>query len=234
MAAGLLTRRRALQMAAIAAGGLAAPAVRRAAAETATAQRGIVLAWHTNIAARWLDPQQHDGTATPDNFLNALHDGLIKNSGTRKFDHLALAERYEFAEDAKSCTFVLRSGLKFHDGSPVSPQDVKWSFEHYRGAWKGVLAKRTQDIEINGGNTVRFHFNEPFLDFPILMGTSNVCGAGWVVPAKYQNIMRKWGRTGSCRSRSARVPTGSSRNSRAFGSISRRSTATTARSTQSS
>jgi peptide/nickel transport system substrate-binding protein len=185
MAAGLLTRRRALQMAAIAAGGLAAPAVRRAAAETATAQRGIVLAWHTNIAARWLDPQQHDGTATPDNFLNALHDGLIKNSGTQKFDHLALAERYEFAEDAKSCTFVLRSGLKFHDGSPVSPQDVKWSFEHYRGAWKGVLAKRTQDIEIIGGNTVRFHFNEPFLDFPILLGTSNVCGAGWVVPAKY-------------------------------------------------
>ena len=102
MGAGLLTRRRALQMAAIAAGGLAAPAVRRAAAETATAQRGMVLAWHTNIAARWLDPQQHDGTATPDNFLNALHDGLIKNSGTQKFDHLALAERYEFVEDAKS------------------------------------------------------------------------------------------------------------------------------------
>ena len=39
----------------------------------------MVLAWHTNIAARWLDPQQHDGTASPDNFLMALHDGLIKN-----------------------------------------------------------------------------------------------------------------------------------------------------------
>lgn len=185
MGARLLTRRRALQMTLIAAGGLAAPAVRRAAAEAVTPQGRMVLAWHTNIAARWLDPQEHDGTATPDNFLNALHDGLIKNAGTQKFDHLALAERYEFAEDAKSCTFVLRSGLKFHDGSPVSPQDVKWSFEHYRGAWKGVLAKRTQDIEIIGDNTVRFHFNEPFLDFPILMGTSNVCGAGWVVPAKY-------------------------------------------------
>ena len=30
----------------------------------------MMLAWHTNIAPRWLDPQQHDGTATPDNFLN--------------------------------------------------------------------------------------------------------------------------------------------------------------------
>jgi peptide/nickel transport system substrate-binding protein len=185
MSAGLLTRRQALQVTIAAAGGLAAPAVRRAGAETVTANGRLVLAWHTNIAARWLDPQQHDGTATPDNFINALHDGLIKNSGTQKFDHLALAERYDFAEDAKSCTFVLRSGLKFHDGTPVSAQDVKWSFEHYRGAWKGVLSKRAKDIEIVGDNTVRFHFDEPFLDFPILMGTSNVCGAGWVVPAKY-------------------------------------------------
>ena len=65
MGVGLLTRRQALQMAAIAAGGLAAPAVRRAVAEAVTPTGRIVLAWHTNIAGRWLDPQQHDGTATP-------------------------------------------------------------------------------------------------------------------------------------------------------------------------
>src|SRR6516162_5869382 len=139
MGAGPLTRRRALQMAAVATAGLAAPALRRAAAEAVAPKGRMVLAWHTNIASRWLDPQQHDGTSTPDNFLNALHDGLIKNVGGHRFDYLALAERYEFAEDAKSCTFVLRSGIKFHDGSPVSPQDVKWSFEHYRGAWRDVL-----------------------------------------------------------------------------------------------
>ena len=39
----------------------------------------MVLAWHTNIATRWLDPLQHDGSATPDNFLMAVHDTLIKN-----------------------------------------------------------------------------------------------------------------------------------------------------------
>ena len=65
MGAGLLTRRRALQMA-IVAGGLAAPAVRRAAAQAVTPKGRLVLAWHSNFAARWLDPQQHDGTATPD------------------------------------------------------------------------------------------------------------------------------------------------------------------------
>ena len=48
----------------------AMPFVRRAARGRAVVPNGkMVLAWHTNIAARWLDPQQHDGTATPDNFL---------------------------------------------------------------------------------------------------------------------------------------------------------------------
>src|SRR5437773_5141825 len=93
----------------------------------------MTLAWHTNITARWLDPQQHDGTASTDNFLFALHDGLIKNFREKLFDHPALAERFEFAEDAKSATFWLRPGIKFHDGSPVTPADVKYSYEHYRG-----------------------------------------------------------------------------------------------------
>ena len=145
----------------------------------------MVLAWHTNIAARWLDPQQHDGTASPDNFLMALHDGLIKNFRDEHYDHPALAENYEFAEDAKSATFWLRPGIKFHDGSPVTPADVKWSYEHYHGAWGEVLKAKTEGVEIVDDHTVRFHFKQPFLDFPILLGTGNVCGAGWVVPAKY-------------------------------------------------
>jgi peptide/nickel transport system substrate-binding protein len=145
----------------------------------------MVLAWHTNIAARWLDPQQHDGTASPDNFLMALHDGLIKNFRDDLYDHPALADRYEFAEDAKSATFFLRPGTKFHDGTAVTPADVKWSYEHYRGAWGEVLKANTVSLEIIDDHTVRFHFKQPFLDFPILLGTANVCGAGWVVPAKY-------------------------------------------------
>ncbi|HVH74976.1 MAG TPA: ABC transporter substrate-binding protein [Stellaceae bacterium] len=181
----MLTRRGVLRTA-LATTALSAPFVRGARAAVTVAPKGkMVLAWHTNIAARWLDPQQHDGTATPDNFINALHDGLVKNFRRQKWDHLALADKFDFAEDAQSATFHLRPGIKFHDGSPVTPQDVKWSYEHYRGAWGQVIKDKTQGVEIIGADTVKFHFKTPFLDFPILMGTSNVCGAGWVVPAKY-------------------------------------------------
>src|SRR6202795_621903 len=88
--------RTALATTALATTSLTAPFVRRARAEATVVPKGkMVLGWHSNIAARWLDPQQHDGTATPDNFINALHDALIKNSGTQKFDRLAIAEDYQ-------------------------------------------------------------------------------------------------------------------------------------------
>jgi peptide/nickel transport system substrate-binding protein len=181
------SNRFALNRRGVLAGGAAALAASasRTRAAPVVPQGKLTLAWHTNIAARWLDPQQHDGTASPDNFLMALHDGLMKNYRDTLYDHPALAERFEFAEDSKSATFSLRAGTKFHDGTPVTTADVKWSYEHYRGAWGEVLRERTQDVELVDDRTVRFHFKEPFLDFPILMGTANVCGAGWVVPAKY-------------------------------------------------
>src|ERR687884_2182745 len=77
----------------------AGPAASSPATPRVVPKGKMVLAWHTNITARWLDPQQHDGTASPDNFLMALHDALIKNFRDVRYDHPALAERYEFAED---------------------------------------------------------------------------------------------------------------------------------------
>src|SRR6516164_8701539 len=117
-----LTRRRLLQTAAVAASGLAMPQLQRAgAAEPLAPQGRMVLGWHTNIAPRSLDPMQHDGGATGDNFLNIVQDALIKNYREKLYDHLALAERFEFAEDAKSATFRLRDDIHFHDGAPVTP-----------------------------------------------------------------------------------------------------------------
>src|ERR1700675_1447410 len=151
----------------------------------AAAKGKLVLAWHAGFASRWPDPQEHHGTATPDNFVPAIHDALIKNQGTQLYDHAALAERFTIASDAKSATFTLRKGIKFHNGDPVTPQDVKFSYENYRGAKADVFKKKTERVEIVDDRTIRFHFKEPFLDFLILFGTSNVAAPGWIVPEKY-------------------------------------------------
>ena len=189
-----LTRRTVLRTAALATTVLMTPFVRRGQTAEAVVPKGkMTLGWHSNIAARWLDPQQHDGTATPDNFLFANQDALIKNFRDKRYDHLALADKFDFAEDSKSATFQLRAGIKFHDGSPITPEDVRWSYEHYTGASAAVLHERTHAIDIVNDRTIRFSFKDPFLDFPILMGTGNVCGAGWVVPAKYYQKVGKDG-----------------------------------------
>jgi peptide/nickel transport system substrate-binding protein len=151
----------------------------------AAAKGKLVLAWHAGLTSRWLDPQEHDGTATPDNFLTAIHDALIKNQGAQLYDHPALAEHFTIASDSKTATFTLRKGIKFHNGDPVTPQDVKFTYENYRGAKADVFKKKTERVEIVDDRTVRFVFKEPFLDFPILFGTANVAGPGWVVPEKY-------------------------------------------------
>src|SRR5215831_8134262 len=107
-----VTRRRMLRTAALATTALTMPFVRSVRAAGSVVSSGkMVLAWHTNIASRWLDPQQHDGTASPDNFIFALHDALIKNFREVHYDHPALADGFDFAEDVKSATFKLRSGV---------------------------------------------------------------------------------------------------------------------------
>jgi peptide/nickel transport system substrate-binding protein len=151
-----------------------AVALPAAAATAKVVPKGTLgLAGHTAMASRWLDPQEHDGTATSDHCLTAL----IKNQGPKLDDHLALAESFEFAPDAKSATVVLRKGVKFHHGEPVTAEDVKFTYEHYRGAKADVFKAKTERIDIVDDRTVRFVFKEPFLDFKVLYGTP-ATGAG--------------------------------------------------------
>ncbi|MET4390295.1 peptide/nickel transport system substrate-binding protein [Bradyrhizobium sp. F1.4.3] len=53
--------------------------------------------------------------------------------GTLSYDRATLAPElagsWEVAADGMSCTFKLRQDAKFHDGTPVTAKDVKWSFD---------------------------------------------------------------------------------------------------------
>ena len=51
----------------------------------------------------------------------------------------SLAESWTVSPDSLTYEFVLRKGAKFHNGDPVTAEDVKFSFERYRGAGAGRL-----------------------------------------------------------------------------------------------
>ena len=59
--------------------------------------------------------------------MKTLEDGTLSYDFT-KFKP-ELAESWEVAPDGKSVTFHLRKDATFHDGSPVTADDVKWSFD---------------------------------------------------------------------------------------------------------
>lgn len=54
-------------------------------------------------------------------------------NGVMSYDYTKLepelAESWEVAKDGMSVTFKLRKNAKFHDGTPVTAKDVKWSFD---------------------------------------------------------------------------------------------------------
>jgi len=84
-----------------------------------------------------------------------------------------LAESVETDAARSFVTFTLREEARFADGSPVTPEDVLWSFEtlgtqgspRYAAAW-AKIAK----AEKTGPRTVRFTFNTEDRELPLILG----------------------------------------------------------------
>ncbi len=102
------------------------------AAEPAPSGR-VVIAWHVTISPAWFDPSTAPPQITPFGMLYAIHDALVRPYPGQKMGP-ALAESWEESEDGLTYEFKLRPGLTFHNGDPLTTEDVKFSFERYQGA----------------------------------------------------------------------------------------------------
>jgi peptide/nickel transport system substrate-binding protein len=134
------------------------------------------------IAPAWFDPADIPGIVTPFLVIYALHDSVLKAMPAGPFTP-SLAERSSATEDGMSYEFVLRAGAKFHNGDQVTAEDVKFSFERYRGTGQADMKRRIRSVDIADGNHIRFNLTDPWLDF--LTFYVSATGAGWVVPKKY-------------------------------------------------
>jgi peptide/nickel transport system substrate-binding protein len=142
-----------------------------------------VMAWPVTIAPTWFDPAMLPPQITPFGLLFALHDALVRPLPGQKMGN-SLAESWTESPDGVTYEFRLRRGLKFHNGEAVTTEDVKFSFERYKGAGSTELNAHVRRIEIVDPLTVRFVLKEPWPDFMIFYGTT-ATAAGIVVPKGY-------------------------------------------------
>lgn len=115
------------------------------------------------------EPPTYDchGTNSPSTMWRvAPHYSTLLRIDPDKFPQVSgdLAKAWTVAPDALSIRFTLHSGIKFHDGSALTSQDVKVSFDRLRNPPPGVVSLRTgiladvADVETPDEQTVVFRF----------------------------------------------------------------------------
>lgn len=90
---------------------------------------------------------------------------LIRDSHTYEWKP-ALATAFEVSKDKRVYTFTLREGVKFHDGSEMTAEDVEFSLNVYRGLLYGASNQRPElenmeKVEVIGKKTIRVTMKTP-------------------------------------------------------------------------
>ena len=138
---------------------------------------------HWGLSADWLDPATNSSLIPSQIVLYLLHDALLKPMPDGNFSP-CLAESWTISPDAKVYEFKLRQGVKFHNGDPLTAEDVIFSFWRYKAGQAKIIHDRTEKVEAVNPHLVRIRFKEAFPDFLeyLLPGATTMA---WIAPKKY-------------------------------------------------
>jgi len=107
--------------------------------------------------------------------VRLVYEPLMAGSYDEPFTmYCVLCEGVELSEDRRSVTFTLREGARWHDGRPVTAQDVTFSFEtlmkrgspFFKAYWGDVAGVRA-----DGARRVTFTLDDPDnAELPLIIG----------------------------------------------------------------
>jgi len=143
----------------------------------------LTWAYHITIAPTWFDPADTPAIITPFTYYYAIHDALVKPMPGQPLAP-SLAESWTVTPDGLAYDFTLRKGVRFHNGDVFTADDVKFSFERYRGGAAAMFKARIAAVEVIDPQHVRFRLRQPWPDFMTFFGTP-ATGIAWIVPKKY-------------------------------------------------
>jgi len=100
--------------------------------------------------------------------ISQIYDGLLELNADLQLEP-ALAERYEISDDGLTYTFTLREGVVFHNGRPLTADDVVYSLERIldpeTGSPQASRFTQITSAEAADATTVVFTLSEPFAPF---------------------------------------------------------------------
>ncbi len=116
---------------------------------------------------RLINPILTNANDTDLDIIRLVFSGLMRVDGSGRLVP-DLAESVTTSEDGKTYTAKLRSGVKWHDGSPFTSQDVVETINYIKTpAWKSPLAGQFKNVDVkaDGDLTVIFTLQAPFEPF---------------------------------------------------------------------
>src|SRR5919205_1467937 len=140
------------------------PDAAQGAAPAASAKNTLSIGW--TIETKTLDPAGR--TENPDIWVQVnVFDRLVSVGKDGKTIQPDLATKWSVSNGGKVYTFKLRPGIKFHDGSPVTAQDVAFCIQRAQQknrlwSWTLTAIKKVQAVN---RNTVRFTLKHPWGPF---------------------------------------------------------------------
>lgn len=144
---------------------------RTAAAQTAGGSITVAISQDLDQS---LDPHVSTSAGKREIFFN-IFEGLVKADPDGNFVP-ALAESYEISDDATTFTFTIREGVKFHNGSDLTVEDVVYTLDKCRGAETGVpLLSAYSEIEAVTAlddKTVEVKLKNPNIEFLAYLNTA--------------------------------------------------------------
>ncbi|MGD0265990.1 MAG: ABC transporter substrate-binding protein [Candidatus Methylomirabilota bacterium] len=101
-----------------------------------------------------------------------------------------LARSWNVSKDQLTWTFTLNRGIKFHDGTPLNAEAVKFSIERHKKGIAAVLLTAVKEVQVVNEYTVAFKLERPF---PGLLDNLAQFAVGIVSPTAVQKAGSDWG-----------------------------------------
>lgn len=132
-------------------------------------------------------------TVTEHRINQQIYDTLLqKNYEDQTQLEPRVAEKWEVSEDGKCYTFYLRDDVTFHDGTPVTAEDIGFTLDTYAASkYQGAVVDGFDHYEIVDDYTIKVYTSSVYAPFLDSMASMFICSKNYYETAGEEDFAQK-------------------------------------------